>query len=54
MTEEVCSGFRGIQLFDLLGQIRPLLRGFTQTGLAVGIIGPLGQGLALRCPLAVK
>jgi hypothetical protein len=31
--------FRAIQLFDLLGQIRPLLRGFTKTGLAVGIVG---------------
>jgi hypothetical protein len=31
-----------MQLFNLLSQIRPLLRGFTKTGLAVGIIGPLG------------
>ena len=52
--EGSCSSFRAIQLFNLLGQIRPLLRSFMKTGLAVGIIGPLGQGFALRCPLTVK
>jgi hypothetical protein len=54
MTGRFCSIFRGIQLFNSLGQIHPLLRGFTKTGLAIGTIGPLGQDLALRCPLTVK
>ena len=54
MTGGFCSIFRGVQLFNSLGEIQPLLGGVAKTGFAVGIVSALGQGLALRCPLAVK
>jgi hypothetical protein len=38
MTGGFCSIFRGIQLFNSLGEIQPLLRGVAQTRFAVGIV----------------